>query len=111
MKTHYVDETRRCCRVGVAQRCELGIRPCVHDRVQSDSLLHLVGLHGNFISLPECRFIGRIDLHITIYTFVLAYLILYYSTDFELVILVSLIHTYCVVMLVQPVSLVEFHLQ
>jgi len=33
--------------------------------------------------------------------------ILYYSTDFELVILVSLAHTYCVVMLLQPVSLVD----
>ena len=30
--------------------------------------------------------------------------------SFELVIHVSLIHTYCVVMLLQPVSLVEFHL-
>jgi len=37
--------------------------------------------------------------------------ILYYSTDFDLVILVLLTHTYCVVMLLQPVSLVEFHLQ
>ena len=37
--------------------------------------------------------------------------ILYYSTDFELVILVSLTHTYCLVMILQPVSLVEFHLQ
>ena len=37
--------------------------------------------------------------------------VLYYSTDFELVILVSLTHTYCVVILLQPVSLAEFHLQ
>jgi len=35
----------------------------------------------------------------------------YYSTDFELVILVSLTHTYCVVILLQPVSFEEFHLQ
>ena len=33
------------------------------------------------------------------------------STDCKLVILVSLTHTYCVVMLLQPVSLAEFHLQ
>jgi len=37
--------------------------------------------------------------------------ILYYSTDFELVILVALTHTYCVVMILQPVSLAEFYLQ
>ena len=37
--------------------------------------------------------------------------ILCYSTDFELVILVSLTHIYCLVMILQPVSLVEFHLQ
>jgi len=37
--------------------------------------------------------------------------ILYYSTDFELVILVLLTHIYCLVMILQPVSLVEFHLQ
>jgi len=36
---------------------------------------------------------------------------LYYSTDFELVILVSLTHTYCVAMILQPVGLAEFHLQ
>jgi len=36
--------------------------------------------------------------------------ILYYSTDFELVILVSLTHTYCLVMILQAVSLAEFHL-
>jgi len=35
--------------------------------------------------------------------------ILYYSTD--LVILVSLTHTYCVVMLLQPVTVAECHLQ
>jgi len=34
-----------------------------------------------------------------------------HSTDSELVILVSLTHTYSVVMTLQPVSLVEFHLQ
>jgi len=38
-------------------------------------------------------------------------MILYYSTDFELVILVSLTHIYCLVMILQPVSLAEFHLQ
>jgi len=35
---------------------------------------------------------------------------LYYSTDFELVILVSVTHTYCVVMLLQPVSVAELQL-
>jgi len=35
--------------------------------------------------------------------------ILYYSTDFEMVILVSLTHTYYMGMIPQPVSLVEFH--
>ena len=34
-----------------------------------------------------------------------------YSTDFELVILFSLLHTYYMGMIPQPVSLVEFHLQ
>jgi len=37
--------------------------------------------------------------------------ILSYSTDSELVILVSLTHTYCVVMTTQPVNLAEFHSQ
>jgi len=37
--------------------------------------------------------------------------ILYYSTDFELVILVSLTHIYCLVTILQRVILVEFHLQ
>jgi len=37
--------------------------------------------------------------------------ILYYSTDFELAILVSLTHTYYMGMIPQPVNLVEFHLQ
>jgi len=36
---------------------------------------------------------------------------LYYSTDFEFVILVSLTDTYYMGMIPQPVNLVEFHLQ
>jgi len=34
-----------------------------------------------------------------------------YSADYELVMLVSLTHTYCVVMTPQPVNLVEFFFQ
>jgi len=37
--------------------------------------------------------------------------ILYYSTDFDLVIVVSLTHSYCVVMILQPVSLADFQLE